>query len=197
MEWHCDWNSHWQQEEAWTPQDHGAWDNWIMYPWGNNDGGYTQTSPECDDDKCLGKMTRCPNWKLCHRVLPIGIMRRGRCLYCDQNFGRNLVFVDDDNHKCPVCLESVADQGMVFPGCPGGHVFCIDCVRTTMYGSYEAHVALKEHICTAEHDEDDDYDPHEDVDIIKGIWRTSKRCPLCQHESVAPWLARMQEEGRA
>lgn len=81
-------------------------------------------------------MVKCPNWKFCHRQMPFDMLDcfDQRCSECGPEFGRNFQFVEAKG-DCPVCFETSSDR-MVFPGCPGGHCFCINCVKTALFGSY-------------------------------------------------------------
>lgn len=185
----CAWNAHWEQ----TGDDEG----WCIYPWGSNAAAYDQTSQECESGACGGRMVKCPNWKFCHRQMPFDMLDcfGQRCSKCDPELGRNFQFVEAKG-DCPVCFETSSDR-MVFPGCPGGHCFCINCVKTALFGSYDDNVAILAEVSTEEHDADEDYDPSEESERLRGMLSTTKSCPLCRAPSTAPWLLRMRAEGRA
>lgn len=168
--YHCDWGSHWEQVDC---------DDSFSFPYGSNDEEYEQVSEECTDSKCLGKMEKCPNWMMCHRSHPKGLLGcwGGRCLNCDITFGQNLVFKESCD-ECPICLEPIVGYGMVFPKCPRGHLFCIDCVCFTIFGTPGTIAKMKEVLA----DSDSDADPHELAEnFMQANSQRSKLCPLCRH----------------
>lgn len=114
---------------------------------------------------------------------------------CDVEFGRDLTFVDADG-VCPICCER-SPHRMEFPGCPEGHTFCITCVKTSLVGSYENNVAILAEVTSEVNDADEDYDPQAETQRLRDQLGTTKGCPVCHAPTTAPWLLRMQAEGRA
>ena len=152
----CDWNSHFEQ----TGKDT---DQWLLYPYGNNDGEYRELPSDCKYERCWGRMAKCPNWDYCHSEHPRILMDcwGGRCLYCDPSLGRNLEF-KSIVAECPIRFFLSVTR-VCFPGC--AHEVCVDCPKTMLYGSLYQNLAIRDTInsickdcesCQYECDIDDD-----------------------------------------
>lgn len=122
----CDnWNNHYEQNGDFND----------LYPYENNDHDYLEIASDCKDTMCLGRrLVKCGNWDFCHSTHPGDLIScwGGLCLHCAMSIG-TLEFKNADL-ECPICYN-VHNRNVCYPHC--NHEFCIDCLRTMLYGSLE------------------------------------------------------------
>lgn len=183
-------------------------DNWLnhyeqtgrdtLYPWEANGHEYLEIDSECKEVLCQGRMRRCQNWEFCQQEHPGVILScwSGFCLTCSMITG-TLKFKSNE-FECPVCYD-VHTKSVCYPSC--NHEFCVDCLRTMLFGSYDQLANIREVIdevcnscesCCHECDEVPDCEEcniqcdHDREDMAREYESTLPlvlKCPFCRVDS--------------
>ena len=185
----CDnWSNHFEQTGFYS-----------IYPWESNDVDYREIDSDCKDERCLGRMRKCKNWDFCRRRHPGDLLScwGGLCSPCRQTVG-TLEFKNNE-FECPICYD-VHAHSVCYPSC--NHEFCIECLRTMLFGSREQLLTIQNIIaeicndcesckhecgdstecveCTYQCDHDHDAMTYElENEIIPFV----RKCPFCRIDS--------------
>jgi hypothetical protein len=154
------------------------------------------------------KPVKCPNFIVCGQVAPLQVMwcHGSRCNYCNQKYGKDLIF-KRGKEECTICLEE-KDLWIKMPNCD--HYFCLLCFRR-LHGyhldsfwpfdsegnvNFDEAKVIKDKAelpSLSKYDKDDGCD-EEDEEII--FDPSYKKCPLCRRRTIPDWKQKMIDEGR-
>ena len=150
------------------------------------------------------KPIKCPNYLLCGQAWPQMYLwcHSNRCIYCNQTFGCDLIFIEKDQ-ECCICFNEKST--FIRWGCI--HELCVDCFRLN-HGWTEDFLQGPDDSRLKVHTEEDflryeqecdTYDlehPREIIldengwevespPVVRGEW--IGKCPLCRNEEIPSW----------